>query len=124
MIRTKRFSLFVLIFCLVLMSIIILFFTGVFSFSQFISVLLAFGITTVNFIAGLTSAKISLKKSKEGFIKIVYGSMIIRLFSLLVVILFSLIFLDINRNSFIFSIFIFYILYLFVEVYYLNLPKT
>jgi hypothetical protein len=124
MIKAKGFFLFVLIFSLILLCIVILFFTDIFSFSQFISVLLAFGITTVNFIAGLSFAKISLKKTEQGFIKIVFGSMIIRLFSLLIVILFSLIFLDINTNSFIFSIFIFYILYLFIEVYYLNLPKT
>lgn len=124
MIKAKKFFLFVLIFCLILICIAILFFTDIFSFSQFISVLLALGITTLNFVVGLSSAKISLKKTEQGFIKTVFGSMIIRMFSLLIIILFSLIFLDISRNSFIFSIFIFYILYLFIEVYYLNLPKT
>ena len=35
---------------------------------------------------------------------------------MLLIVLFVLLFLDINTNSFIFSIFIFYILYLFAEV--------
>ena len=124
MIRTKRFFLFVLIFSLILISTCTLFFANIFSFTQFVSILLALGITTINFITGFLSAKASLKKDNETFIKIVFGSMIIRLFSLLLIVLLSLIFLDINQNSFIFSIFIFYILFLFIEVYYLNFPKT
>jgi hypothetical protein len=50
--------------------------------------------------------------------------MIIRLLILLSVIFISLIFLDINRNSYIFSIFIFYIFYMIIEVFYLNLLKN
>jgi hypothetical protein len=124
MIKTKRVFLFVLIFVLlIIIGNTALLLSEVFSSSQFISVFIGLGITTLNFAAGITSAKISLKKTKEGFIKIVYGSMIIRLFSMLLIVLFVLLFLDINTNSFIFSIFIFYILYLFAEVYYLNLPK-
>jgi len=124
MIKTKRVFLFVLIFVLlIIIGNTALLLSEVFSSSQFISVFIGLGITTLNFAAGITSAKIGLKKTKEGFIKIVYGSMIIRLFSMLLIVLFVLLFLDINTNSFIFSIFIFYILYLFAEVYYLNLPK-
>jgi hypothetical protein len=43
---------------------------------------------------------------------------------MLFIILIILIFLDINRNSFIFSIFIFYIFYLLIEVFYLNYRKN
>lgn len=124
MIKTKKIFLLVLIFVFfVLICNTILFFADIFSFPQFFSVFLALGITTLNFIAGTISIKISLKKKEEGFIKIVYGSMIIRLFSMLLIVLLSLLFLDIYTNSFIFSIFIFYIFYLIVEIYYLNLPK-
>lgn len=121
----KRFPLYVLIVSLLFLIIIVfLYFFDHFSYLQFISVLLGFGITTINFTAGLLSAKISLKKKEKTFIKIVFGSMVIRLFLMLLIILFSLIFLDINRNSFIFSIFIFYIYYLIIEVFYLNFIKN
>lgn len=123
MIKIKRFPLSVLIVILIfLLTTGILYLTKIFSYSQFISVLLGLIITTLNFTAGLLSVKISLEKEKT-FIKIVFGSMVIRLFLMLLIILFVLIFLDINRNSFIFSIFIFYIFYLIIELFYLNSIK-
>jgi hypothetical protein len=124
MIKTRKFFLFVLILLFILIFTSVLYFSNVFSFSQFISIILALGITAVNFLAQFLSAKTSLKKSDSGFLKIVFGSMLIRFFSLLLMILISLIFLDINKNSFIFSIFIFYILFLFIEIYYLNFQKN
>jgi len=123
MIRIKRFPLSVLIVILIfLLTTGILYLTKIFSYSQFISVLLGLIITTLNFIGGLLSVKISLEKEKT-FIKIVFGSMVIRLFLMLLIILFVFIFLDINRISFIFSIFIFYIFYLTIELFYLNSIK-
>lgn len=123
MIRIKRFPLSVLIVILIfLLTTGILYLTKIFSYSQFISVLLGLIITTLNFIGGLLSVKISLEKEKT-FIKIVFGSMVIRLFLMLLIILFVFIFLDINRISFIFSIFIFYIFYLIIELFYLNSIK-
>ncbi len=123
MIKTRKFFLFVLIVLIILIFTSILYFSNVFSFSQFISILLALGITAVNFLAEFLSVKTGLNKSDSAFIKIVFGSMIIRFFSLLLMILISLVFLDINKNSFIFSIFFFYILFLFIEIYYLNFQK-
>ncbi len=123
MIKTRKFFLFVLIFLILLIFASVLYFANIFSFSQFISILLAFGITAANFLGLFLSVKMGLKKPDEAFIKIVFGSMIIRFFSLLLMILISLVFLDINKNSFIFSIFIFYILFLFIEIYYLNFRK-
>ena len=123
MIRIKRFPLSVLIVILIfLLTTGILYLTKIFSYSQFISVLLGLIITTLNFIGGLLSVKISLEKEKT-FIKIVFGSMVIRLFLMLLILLFVFIFLDINRISFIFSIFIFYIFYLTIELFYLNSIK-
>lgn len=125
MIEIKGFPLSILIIILIfLLTIIILFLIDVFSYSQFVSVLLAFIITTLNFLAGVISAKISLNKNEKTFIKIVFGSMIARLFLMLALLLIALVFLDINPNSFIFSIFIFYIFYLIIEVFYLNLFKS
>lgn len=125
MIKIKRFPLSVLIVILIfLLTTSILYLTGVFSYSQFVSITLALIITTFNFLGGILSAKISLNKKEKTFIKIVFGSMILRLFLLLAIILIVLVFLDINRNSFIFSIFISYIFYLFIEVFYLNFIKN
>jgi len=123
MIKTRKFFLFVLILLILLIFTPVLYFANILSFSQFISILLAFGITAANFLGLFLSVKMGLKKPDSGFIKIVFGSMVIRFFLLLLVVLISLLFLDINKNSFIFSIFIFYILFLFIEIYYLNFQR-
>lgn len=121
----KRFYLLVPVLILVFMlTTLALYLSGVFNYSEFLSVSLSLIITTLNFLAGFLSAKISLSKNEKTFIKIVFGSMVIRLFLLLFIILIVLIFLDINRNSFIFSIFIFYVFYLLIEVFYLNYRKN
>jgi len=121
----KRFYLLVPVVILVfIIATLALYLSGVFNYSKFLSVSLSLIITTLNFLAGFLSAKISLSKNEKTFIKIVFGSMVIRLFLLLFIILIVLIFLDINRNSFIFSIFIFYIFYLLIEVFYLNYRKN
>jgi len=125
MIKTKRFFLIVLIIIPIFLGgISILYFADILSYSEFFSVQIGFWITTCNFLSGMISAKISIEKSEKTFIKIIFGSMIIRLLLFLSVILISLIFLDINRNSYIFSIFTFYIFYMIVEVFYLNLLKN
>ena len=121
----KRFYLLVPVLILVfILTTLALYLSGVFNYSELISVFLSLIITTLNFLAGFLSARISLSKNEKTFIKIVFGSMVIRLFLMLFIILIILIFLDINRNSFIFSIFIFYIFYLIIEVFYLNLFKN
>jgi len=121
----KRFYLLVPVLILVfILTTLALYLSGVFNYSEFISVFLSLIITTLNFLAGFLSARISLSKNEKTFIKIVFGSMVIRLFLMLFIILIILIFLDINRNSFIFSIFIFYIFYLLIEVFYLNYRKN
>ncbi len=124
MIKTRKFFLFVLILLILLIFTPVLYFANIFSFSQFISILLAFWITAANFLGSFLSVKMGLKKPDSGFIKIVFGSMVIRFFLLLLIVLISLLFLDINKNSFIFSIFIFYILFLFIEIYYLNFQRN
>jgi len=121
----KRFYLLLPVLILVfILTTLALYLSGVFNYSELISVFLSLIITTLNFLAGFLSARISLSKNEKTFIKIVFGSMVIRLFLMLFIILIILIFLDINRNSFIFSIFIFYIFYLLIEVFYLNYRKN
>jgi hypothetical protein len=89
----------------------------------FISVLIGGLLALCNFILGLTSIKIGLNRSQDTFFKVVLGGMVFRLLLLLGLVFISLQFLNINENSFIFSILFFYILYLIIEVIYLYMKK-
>ena len=113
----------------VLLFILISFLIFLYSFSlmsglSFFSIMIGFAITTFNFIIGLTSIKIGLHKSQEAFFKIILGGMTARLLLMLSVVFISLKFLNINKNSFIFSILFFYILYLIIEIIFLYMKKT
>ena len=108
---------FFLLFCL-------LFLLKIISLELFLPALIAFFISSLNFTLGLISIKIGLKKHINSFMKIIFGGMVFRLFLTVSLVFISLKFLDINGNNFIFSIFFFYVLYLIIEVYYLNLLKT
>ena len=106
-----------LLFCL-------LFLVKIVSSELFIPILISLFISSLNFIIGLYAIKKGLKKHINSFMKIIFGGMVFRLFLTASLILISLKFLDINGNNFIFSVFFFYILFLIIEVYYLNLLKT
>ena len=90
----------------------------------FASVAVGGAISTFNFLLGLAAIKIGLKSSGDTFIKVFWGGMLLRLFLMLALVFISLKFLNINENSFIFSILFFYILYLIFEIIYLNMKKT
>jgi hypothetical protein len=122
--RSKLFK-FILIPTLILLGIIIiLFFLRIISEQDLYSILISYLLTTQNFIAGSISIKIAKDKPTKTFMKIILGGLTIRLLFILGMILIALNFLDINRNSFIFSIFIFYIIYLIIEILHLNLTKN
>jgi hypothetical protein len=108
---------FFLLFCL-------LFFIKIISAELFFPVLISLFISSLNFFLGLASIKLGLKKHTNSFMKIIFGGMVFRLFLTASLVFISLKFLDINGNNFIFSIFFFYILFLIIEVFYLNLIKT
>ena len=111
------FLIFFLLFCL-------LFLLKIVSHELFIAVLISLFISTLNFFLGMLSIKLGIKKHTNSFMKFIFGGMVFRLFLMAFLVFVSLKFLDINRNNFIFSIFFFYILFLIIEVYYLNLLKT
>ena len=89
----------------------------------FIPVVISLFISSLNFFLGVVSIQIGLKKQINSFMKIIFGGMVFRLFLTVFLVFVSLKFLDINGNTVIFSIFFFYILFLIIEVYYLNLIK-
>lgn len=76
-------------------------------------------ITTLNFLFGVYSLNIAYKRSNQMFMAVFFGGMMIRLALLLTAVIISLTVLELKQNSFIFSIFIFYILYLLAEVVHL-----
>jgi len=87
------------------------------------SFLIAAVITTLNFVLNVISVKSALKRNVGSFIKIYFWVMGIRFFILIVLVIISLSFLEINRISFIFSILIFYGFYLIFEILYLNIIR-
>lgn len=84
------------------------------------SILLAFLVTTLNASVGFFSVKIGLNKSAKKFVKWVFGGIIFRMFATLLIVVLILVFLEINRISFIFSILFFYVFYLIAEIVFLN----
>jgi hypothetical protein len=90
----------------------------------FISLLIGGSLATFNFLLGIIAVKIGFNRSQDIFFKAVLGGMLLRLLLMLSLVFISLKFLNINKNSFIFSILFFYTLYLIIEVIYLYMKKT
>ena len=84
-----------------------------------LSVVLGFSIPSINYILGMISIVIGLKKPDKSFLILVLGGMVFRLFLVLILIVLTVNFLNIRMNYFIFIIFIFYVYYLTVEILYL-----
>ena len=106
--------------------IFILFFTifllhhfAIISYEELYSILLASIFTTINFVIAVISIEIAEKKSGENSLGSFLKGMMIRMLVLILLIIFSLKFLDINQNNFIFSVLIFYIYYLTLEIIFL-----
>ncbi len=105
---------------------LILFFvylTGKVQYITFSSYTIAIAITSLNFLLGILAIKIGIYKSDKIFISSILAGMLIRLFLLLGAVFISLKFLEINHNSFIFTLLFFYIYYLSIEIFYLNFKK-
>lgn len=111
---------------LVLFSVIliILFLQGVISKQIFISILLAEGIIFFNTLFGFIAIKSGLKKPDKIFFRRVFGGIAARLISTLVLIVLVLLFLELNRISFIFSALFFYVFFLVIEIIYLNFHQN
>jgi len=111
-----------IIFTLIIFSI--LFYLSIINTGVFYSIILALTLTSVNFFLGLAFIGFGIEKSANIFLKSILGGMILRLFIILGLVVISLKFLQINQNSFIFSVLFFYFFYLIVEIFYLNYRKS
>ena len=100
--------------------IFFLYFANLLSEEHFKSIILAELITTFNAGLGLISIKSGINKPEKIFLRRIFGGMVIRFFSTLIMVVLALILLELNKISFIFSILFFYIFYLIIEIIYLN----
>lgn len=81
-----------------------------------ISIFWGWIVVLISVSAGIISYKISRNKENKRFLKIYFGGMVARLLLLLMVIFLILKYISINQISFLFSLFIFYIINQIVEL--------
>jgi hypothetical protein len=103
-----------------ILIIIILFLLSVLSGEHFKSFILSGAITTFNAGLGAISIRSGINKPEKVFLQRLLGGMVIRFFATLIMLVLALLFLELNRISFIFSILFFYVFYLIIEIIYLN----
>ena len=121
MANEKRILLFGILFILISILIIsILFVYSLITIIFYKSILFGALVSTLNFIVGMLFIYLSIEKSEKFFLITLWGGFIFRLILILLIIVFMLIFLEINKGGFIFSVFFFYIFYLIIEILYLN----
>lgn len=114
---------------IITISLVILFTISLFILSKYnyisnvdaYSIYLAILFTTINFSLGILAIKIGFKSKYKVFMASVFGGMLIRFISLIILVFIALKFLDISRNIFIFLVLFFYIIYLISEIFYLIL---
>jgi len=107
----------------ILLLILILYSLSIISGMILESIVIGFLLSLLNFLIGLLLIKFSISRSEKIFIISLWGGMLFRLVLGLLLILISLIFLEINTYGFIFSILFFYVFYLIIEIFYLNLGR-
>lgn len=108
---------------LTLLIVTIFFFLSSISGLIFKSILLGALLSMINFLIGLTLIKFSINKSDNIFLLVLWGGILFRLILGLSLVLITVIFLEINTYGFIFSILFFYVFYLLIEIFYLNLGR-
>jgi hypothetical protein len=89
----------------------------------FLSVCLGEIMATLNFFIGYLFLKHSYSGSGGRFLTMLWGGMLFRLVLTLFLTFIVLKFLEINVFGFIFSLLFFYVFYLIIEIFYLNLKK-
>lgn len=85
---------------------------------DWMALILAYALTTLNYFLGLLSFRLGINASDSRFVGFVAGGILIRLILLLGLTSIVLILLQIKVEVFIFIIFIFYTLYLITEILY------
>jgi len=118
-IRFVRNNFFIIISIFVL--IVALYLASVITLRNFYSIFLPAVFISISFHIAVFFQFRAEKKQNVEFIGTVFKGMGIRLLILLAFIITSLKFLDINKNSFIFSVLIFYIYYLTIEIIYISI---
>jgi hypothetical protein len=89
----------------------------------FKSILIGDFLAFLNFMLGLMFVSWGINRPNKDFLASLFGGLLIRLSLLLVLLTSTLIFLEINEISFIFSILFFYFFYVIIEIIYLNFRK-
>ena len=89
----------------------------------FKSILIGDFLAFLNFMLGLIFVTWGINRADKKFLASLFGGLLIRLSLLLVLLTSTLIFLEINEISFIFSILFFYFFYVIIEIIYLNFRK-
>ena len=89
----------------------------------FKSILIGDFLAFLNFMLGLMFVTWGIDRAYKQFLVSLFGGLLIRLSLLLILLTSTLIFLEINEISFIFSILFFYFFYVIIEIIYLNLRK-
>ncbi len=108
---------------IVLIGVTLLHLLSYFSVIIFRSILLGAILSMLNFTCGFFLIKFSVKKSDNIFLLTLWGGLLLRLILGLSIVIITLIFLEINTYGFIFSILFFYVFYLLIEIFYLNLGR-
>lgn len=116
----KLFLITFIIITLIIFGVAFLYFLNIFSIGQINSITIAFVISSFNAFIGMVFVKSGLNKTDKIFFRRAIGGMVLRLFMTLLLVVLVLVFLELNRISFIFSILFFYIFYLVIEIIFLN----
>ncbi|MBM4175747.1 MAG: hypothetical protein FJ213_06185 [Ignavibacteria bacterium] len=88
------------------------------NYEAFTGVITGYLLILIYVIIGFLSFEYSVSKSNEAFLKYYFGGMMIRMFLLLILIFFLLKNISINKISLLFSLLIFYVINLVVELQY------
>ena len=107
----------------ILIIVTILFLSSQMSGIIYKSILIGALFSILNFGIGYLLISYSIKRSDKIFLMALWGGLLFRLILMLSLVISALIFLEINAYGFIFSILFFYIFYLIIEIFYLDLRR-
>lgn len=113
----RRFTIFLTLSAFIIVTI--LFVSSVVSFLNFISFILGTSLSLFYFLVGFFLLNYSINKPDNIFLIFLWGGMLLRIILMLSLVFIILYFLEINTVTFIFSLCIFYVFYLFNEIFHL-----
>ena len=107
-------------FVILFLILLLLRLLGILDENLIVSIILSFIIAFTNFLIGIVSIIYGLNKKDKSFLLIVFGAIIFRFFTIFLMIIGVVSFLDVRTDYFIFTSFIIYFYYLVVEIFYLK----